>query len=66
MQPSSAGLAPSPGFEALIRERLAAALPQLPAFDLIELDPLIDSADLCPTHWTRIAQLLRAHYDAYT
>lgn len=65
MQPGVSGLVPAAGFENLIRERLAVALPELPAFDVIELDPLIDSADLCPTHWTRIAQVLLAHYDDY-
>lgn len=65
MQPSGAGLAPAAGFEALLRQRLAPQLAALPDFDLLELDPLIDSADLCPSHWTRIAAALQAHAADY-
>ncbi|PIE23623.1 MAG: L-asparaginase 1 [Neptuniibacter caesariensis] len=66
MQASPEGYIPVSGFETLIRERLAhshhAALPE---FDMLELSPLIDSANLNPEHWNQIAQILQAHYRQY-
>lgn len=66
MQPSDRGYVPIKGFESLIRERLAhshhAALPD---FDFIELDPLIDSANLTPTQWNQIATEVIQHYHDY-
>lgn len=65
MQPSAGGLVPCAGFEALMRRVLGKALDTLPEFDLIELSPLLDSANLCASHWTGIAEELVQRYDAY-
>lgn len=65
MLPTEQGLAPAAGFEQLLRQRLADRLDTLPAFDLVELDPLIDSAELSPTQWASIAQPIIERYDQY-
>lgn len=63
MQPSAAGFVPAPGRMA---EQLA-AMPELhrdpmPAFELHEYDPLIDSAEMTPAHWQQIADDIAARY----
>lgn len=66
MQPSEHGYIPVPGFEALIQERLAHSHHALlPNFDLIELAPLIDSANLTPHHWNLIADPIIKNHDKY-
>lgn len=66
MQRSEKGYVPVTGFEELIKDRIAhshhAALPE---FDVVELLPLIDSANLEPFHWNRIAEQLIAKYQSY-
>jgi L-asparaginase len=37
----------------------------MPAFDVVELDELIDSANLQPAHWVAIANALIARWDDY-
>lgn len=59
------GLVPDEGFEKVMRSVLGPALDLVPTFDLIEQIPLIDSANLCPSHWQRIAEELIRHYDDY-
>jgi L-asparaginase len=57
---------PQPGF---LAERLAAMPelrdPSMPAFDVVQLEPLIDSADARPRDWVRIANEVARHYDDY-
>lgn len=66
MQPSEHGYVPVPGFEALIEERLAHSHHALlPNFDMIELAPLIDSANLAPHHWNLIADPIIKNYEKY-
>lgn len=56
MQASANGLAPASGFEARMREQLAAQPElQVPEWTFVELLPLIDSANMSPAYW----QLLR-------
>lgn len=56
------GLAPASGLEA----RIEAQLPELVGrFDLIELEPLIDSSNLLPTHWQRITEAVAHHGQDY-
>jgi L-asparaginase len=65
MGASPDGYRPMAGFgEVLARQRYAQAA--LPAFDVVELDTLIDSANLQPAHWGAIAQALLARWDDYT
>lgn len=66
MEPSAQGYRPMRGFAG----RLSAALQgraggTLPDFDVLELDQPIDSANLRPAHWGRIAGTLLARWDAY-
>lgn len=61
MQQTAAGLAPAAGFEARI-DALLACRPELrdPTWRLQELLPLIDSANMNPAAWERMAQAILA------
>ncbi len=65
MKPTESGFRPSPGF----LEQQLATFPemrsgQLPAFDIIEYNPLLDSANFTPADWRRIADdIARFHGD---
>ena len=66
MQPSPQGYVPCAG----LAERLASHLAQgdpyrLPAFDVLEMQPLIDSAELMPEAWNRLAAQLGSHWQRY-
>ena len=37
----------------------------MPAYDLIELDPLLDSSDMAVDDWNRIGEVIAEHYDNY-
>ncbi|WP_420555034.1 asparaginase domain-containing protein [Neptuniibacter marinus] len=66
MESSANGYTPVPGFESLIRSRLAHSHHALlPEFDMLELNPLIDSANLIPSHWTEIAEIIIQKHDDY-
>ncbi|MBN3563339.1 asparaginase [Aliamphritea spongicola] len=66
MQMSDDGYVPVAGFEALLRERLnAGAAMQLPNFEVLEFEHLIDSSNLQPQHWNKIAAELQANWDRY-
>lgn len=66
MQPSEQGFVPAPG---MMAKQLAALpelhRPEMPEFELHEYAPLIDSAEMTPAHWQRIADDVAAHYDEY-
>src|SRR5512137_26017 len=60
------GYAPAYGF----LEAQIAAMPELrsdlmPEFDIHEYDPLLDSANMTPAEWLKIAQDIADHYDHY-
>ena len=65
MVPGPHGLAPAPGLRQRIEQQLGSSLQQLPGFDLLEIDPLIDSANITPAHWQQLAALLAEHWDRY-
>ncbi|MBR9883959.1 MAG: asparaginase [Oceanospirillales bacterium] len=65
MVPTDKGLAPAAGFEQLLRARLGERLAGLPEFDMVELEPLIDSAELKPAHWRQIAEPILQRYADY-
>jgi L-asparaginase len=60
------GYAPAPGF---LAAQMAAmpelADPRMPAYDIHEYDPLLDSSNMRPADWVRIGQDIVAHYDAF-
>lgn len=71
MVPSAQGYVPAAGF----RDRLKAQLPthaaaqtseQLPTFELLDLEPLIDSSNLVPADWHRIADALISRWEDYS
>lgn len=63
MVPSADGYVPQPGFEARLRAQLGER--ELPMFDLLEFERLLDSASLVPADWVRIARALQMHWDHY-
>ncbi|AIF98821.1 asparaginase [Alteromonas australica] len=66
MKPSDQGYIPAEGF---LSETLAQMpefhRPEMPLFTLHEYDNLIDSSDMNPSDWQRIADDIAANYDKY-
>ena len=66
MQKSAAGYAPAAGF---LGQQMAALSefrnPALPAYDIHEFDPLLDSSNMTPADWLKIARCLEAEYAQY-
>ncbi len=66
MRPTPQGYAPAPGY---LRERLDAMpelrAPHMPAYEVHEYDPLLDSSNMTPADWTKIARDLFEHYEAF-
>ncbi|OXY81987.1 asparaginase [Oceanimonas doudoroffii] len=66
MQKSAKGYVPLAGF---MTDSLADTpelhRPEMPAYHIHEYDPLIDSSDMTPADWQRIADDIRDHYDDY-
>ena len=59
MQQSAAGLMPASGFEARLRAQQALEAGPLPSWTFRELQPLLDSANMQPTHWLQMASAVR-------
>ncbi|MDH4414319.1 MAG: asparaginase domain-containing protein [Rhizobium sp.] len=55
------GLAPRTG---LVEDAIAARLPEGTEFVAEVFDPLLDSADVGPTHWNRMLETIRSHPEA--
>jgi L-asparaginase len=66
MAQSAQGYAPVSGFgEQLAQYLPTTRYPALPEFDVLELETLIDSANLTPADWLRIARPLQQHWQQY-
>ncbi|MHC4261585.1 MAG: asparaginase [Planctomycetota bacterium] len=66
MRPTDGGYAPEPGyFERRLRECPEFLVPQMPSFEVHEYAPLLDSADMSPDDWLRIAQDVEHNYDRF-
>lgn len=66
MRATSDGYTPVPGHLAEVMAALPELQnPELPGYDIHEYDPLIDSANMTPALWFRIAQDIAGHYDDY-
>ena len=66
MQPSPQGYVPCAGLAERLAAHLALGDPyRLPAFDVVEMQPLIDSAELMPEAWNRLVALLESHWPRY-
>ncbi len=60
------GFEPAPGHLAALLARMPELDdPGLPSFELIEFAPLLDSADMEPNDWERIARAVQQRYDAF-
>lgn len=58
------GYVPSQGhLEQLLARMPELADPVMPKIELVEFEPLLDSADNRPSDWLRMAQNIAAHYD---
>ena len=66
MHPSDQGYVPVPGFDQLLQQRLSKEAQQnLPHFEILEFEQLIDSSNIQPSDWTRLGRTLVEHYDDY-
>lgn len=65
MRRGKRGYAPSPGYLSELLARMPELNdPSLPAIELVEFDPLLDSADMAPSDWSRIASEIARRHDA--
>jgi L-asparaginase len=66
MKRSPSGYLPVPGF---LQEQMDSismlSSPQMPEYDLHEYDPLLDSANMTPNDWLKIARDIGERYDEY-
>ncbi len=66
MKPSEQGYVPAAGFlQNTLKNMPEFHRPEMPDFTLHEYDNLIDSSDMNPSDWQRIADDIAAHYDEY-
>jgi len=66
MRKTGDGYAPAPGtLQRLLNERPAFRADDVPDYDVYEFDPLLDSSNLTPADWLRIAEVIRDRHDAY-
>ncbi|WP_136681299.1 type I asparaginase [Neptunomonas sp. XY-337] len=65
--PTPQGYVPKHGFDALIDQQLGdAAHEALGNYDLVELDELLDSSNIQPNDWTRLAEMVVRRYEDYS
>ena len=66
MRETDDGYAPAPGY---LQRRMAELPPfqaaDVPTYDVYELEPLLDSSNMAPADWLRIAELIRDHHAEY-
>jgi L-asparaginase len=66
MRRTAQGFAPAPGY---LGQQMAALVefknPALPGYDILEFDPLLDSANMTPADWLKIARRIEAVYTSY-
>ena len=66
MKPSDQGYIPAAGFLSVTLAQMPEFhRPEMPLFTLHEYDNLIDSSDMNPSDWQRIADDIAANYDKY-
>lgn len=66
MRRTADGYAPAPGYLASQMAEIPELRdPRMPAYDIHEYTPLLDSSNMNPADWVRIGQDIVAHYDAY-
>ncbi|MCK2148623.1 asparaginase [Marinobacter alexandrii] len=65
MVSSNGTYVPAADFGTRLARHLSERTAELPPFDVIELNQLIDSANLTPSNWTTMARVLVDHWDRY-
>ncbi|GGY48037.1 L-asparaginase 1 [Bacterioplanes sanyensis] len=66
MQPSDNGLIPAAGYlTSRLQQEPRLQSGQVPAYDLVEYEPLLDSSDMEPHHWQQIAEDIAQRYSDY-
>jgi L-asparaginase len=66
MVESEGGYVPGAGtLQALMAERPSFQADDVPAYEIHEFDPLLDSANMTPDDWLTMAEAIRTHYEAY-
>lgn len=66
MKKTARGYAPEPGYLAEQMAQISALQsPHMPNYYLHEYDPLLDSANMTPKDWLKIAQDIADHYDDF-
>lgn len=66
MKKSAQGYIPAPGFLTETVQNLPEFMrPEMPEFVIHEYNPLMDSSDMAPSDWQRIADDIQANYGAY-
>ncbi len=66
MRKTGRGYRPESGYLQQLLDKLPQfKAPEVPDFDIEEFDPLLDSSDMAPAHWLKIADLIRRHYADY-
>ncbi|AEF54458.1 asparaginase [Marinomonas posidonica] len=65
MTQTAQGLAPASGLQGRIERALGDSLNSLPSFEVLEISPLIDSANITPAHWTKLVSILNVHWQDY-
>lgn len=66
MRRSSRGYVPSPGYLAMQMEKMPELKSdEMPGYVINEYDPLIDSSNMSPENWLKIARDIAAHHDDY-
>jgi len=66
MVESEEGYVPGSGtLQALMAERPSFQADDVPAYEVREFDPLLDSANMTPDHWLRIAEVIRDRFESY-
>ncbi len=63
---TEAGYAPRAGYlETYLRSIPALQDPSMPTWDLLEMNPLLDSSNMTVLDWNRIGGIIEQHYTAY-
>ncbi len=66
MRASDQGYRVEPGFlEQQMRSMPEIRTPEMPEFEIQDFVPVIDSAQMTPAHWQKIANRISEHYDAF-
>ena len=66
MVPTEDGYAPRKGyFESLLNDIPQLRYPDMPEWEIVEFDPLLDSSDMSVEHWNMIGRAIAERYEAF-